>query len=95
MASGALTSGKWRTNLAARPVQIRMMFGNGLRPQIWENFQKRFNIPKICEFYGSTEGNANIGQWQRSDGGATVWFIGGHQSGHTSGAGHQSGPGAL
>ncbi|XP_043209142.1 long-chain fatty acid transport protein 1-like [Amphibalanus amphitrite] len=40
--------------------QIRMMFGNGLRPQIWEQFQKRFNIPKICEFYGSTEGNANI-----------------------------------
>ena len=52
----------------ARPLtrpdsQIRMMFGNGLRPQIWEQFQKRFNIPKICEFYGSTEGNANIGQW--------------------------------
>ncbi|XP_037078682.1 long-chain fatty acid transport protein 4-like isoform X1 [Pollicipes pollicipes] len=40
--------------------QIRLMFGNGLRPQIWEEFQSRFNIPKICEFYGSTEGNANI-----------------------------------
>lgn len=21
---------------------------------------KRFNIPKVCEFYGATEGNANI-----------------------------------
>jgi solute carrier family 27 fatty acid transporter 1/4 len=36
------------------------MFGNGLRPQIWEPFQKRFNVERICEFYGSTEGNANI-----------------------------------
>jgi len=36
------------------------MFGNGLRPQIWEEFVKRFNIPKIAEFYGATEGNANI-----------------------------------
>lgn len=40
--------------------KIRVMFGNGLRPTIWEDFQKRFSIPKICEFYGSTEGNANI-----------------------------------
>ncbi|CAL4059398.1 unnamed protein product, partial [Meganyctiphanes norvegica] len=40
--------------------KVRLMFGNGLRPQIWEQFQKRFNIPMITEFYGSTEGNANI-----------------------------------
>lgn len=39
---------------------LRMMFGNGLRPQIWNQFVKRFNIPKVCEFYGATEGNANI-----------------------------------
>ena len=31
-------------------------FGNGLRPDIWREFQKRFAIPKIIEFYGSTEG---------------------------------------
>ena len=37
------------------------MLGNGLRPNIWEEFCERFNIPKIGEFYGSTEGNANIG----------------------------------
>ncbi|XP_071533896.1 long-chain fatty acid transport protein 4 isoform X4 [Panulirus ornatus] len=40
--------------------KIRIMFGNGLRPNIWKEFEKRFNIPKICEFYGSTEGNANV-----------------------------------
>lgn len=39
---------------------IRIMFGNGLRPQIWPEFVERFNIPQIAEFYGATEGNANI-----------------------------------
>merc|ERR1719495_103844 len=39
---------------------VRLMFGNGLRPQIWPQFIKRFNIPNISEFYGSTEGNSNI-----------------------------------
>ncbi|XP_044727406.1 long-chain fatty acid transport protein 4 [Chrysoperla carnea] len=39
--------------------KIRLMYGNGLRPQIWEAFIKRFNV-KIIEFYGATEGNSNI-----------------------------------
>ncbi|GIY42352.1 long-chain fatty acid transport protein 1 [Caerostris darwini] len=40
--------------------KIRLMFGNGLRPQIWQQFVDRFNIPNIGELYGSTEGNANV-----------------------------------
>lgn len=36
------------------------MFGNGLQPEIWPEFTKRFNIPQINELYGSTEGNNNI-----------------------------------
>ncbi|XP_035706331.1 long-chain fatty acid transport protein 4 isoform X4 [Folsomia candida] len=40
--------------------QVRLMFGNGLRPQIWEKFASRFNISIISEFYGATEGNCNI-----------------------------------
>ena len=40
--------------------QIRLMFGNGLRQDIWTDFTERFNIPNISEFYGSTEGNSNI-----------------------------------
>ncbi|KAK3920987.1 Long-chain fatty acid transport protein 4 [Frankliniella fusca] len=40
--------------------KIRLMFGNGLRPQIWKEFVDRFNIPAVAEFYGATEGNANI-----------------------------------
>ncbi|XP_029408360.2 long-chain fatty acid transport protein 4 isoform X3 [Bactrocera dorsalis] len=43
-----------------RSHKIRMIFGNGLRPQIWSRFVERFNIPKVGEFYGATEGNANI-----------------------------------
>lgn len=40
--------------------KVKMMLGNGLRPQVWEPFQKRFGIKRICEFYGATEGNANL-----------------------------------
>lgn len=40
--------------------KVRMMFGNGLRPQIWPQFISRFNIDMIGEFYGSTEGNSNL-----------------------------------
>lgn len=36
------------------------MFGNGVRPQIWNEFTERFNMPRIAEFYGATEGIANI-----------------------------------
>lgn len=53
--------------LLAQPVktvekqhQVTMAYGNGLRPQIWEQFQKRFGIARIGEFYGATEGNANM-----------------------------------
>jgi fatty-acyl-CoA synthase len=34
---------------------IRVALGNGLRADVWEPFQKRFNIPEIREFYGATE----------------------------------------
>ena len=37
--------------------QIRVVIGNGLRPEVWTPFQERFQIPRIVEFYGATEGN--------------------------------------
>src|SRR6185312_15596582 len=39
---------------------IRAITGNGLRPEIWKAFQTRFAIPKIIEFYGATEGNVSM-----------------------------------
>lgn len=40
--------------------KVRIAIGNGLRPDIWGDFQERFGIPEIGEFYGSTEGNASL-----------------------------------
>ncbi len=40
--------------------KIRMAFGNGLRPDIWPTMKQRFRIPEILEFYGSTEGNVSM-----------------------------------
>ena len=39
---------------------LRAITGNGLRPEIWQTFQSRFRIPKIVEFYGATEGNVSM-----------------------------------
>ena len=40
--------------------KLRMVIGNGLRPDIWEEFVERFNIPVVSEFYGATEGNISL-----------------------------------
>lgn len=37
--------------------QVRVIVGNGLRPEIWDEFQSRFGINRICEFYGAGESN--------------------------------------
>jgi acyl-CoA synthetase (AMP-forming)/AMP-acid ligase II len=36
---------------------VRVMVGNGLRPEIWDEFQQRFGVAHVCEFYGSSEGS--------------------------------------
>ncbi|MDD9934352.1 MAG: long-chain-acyl-CoA synthetase [Myxococcales bacterium] len=40
-----------------RDHKIRIVTGNGLRPDIWPKFQQRFGIKRVSEFYGATEGN--------------------------------------
>lgn len=37
---------------------VRMAFGNGLRPDVWDRFKVRFNIPTIAEFYSATESSS-------------------------------------
>ena len=36
--------------------QLRMMYGVGLRPEIWRQFVARFRVPNVREMFGSTEG---------------------------------------
>ncbi|HKB97008.1 MAG TPA: long-chain-acyl-CoA synthetase [Rhizomicrobium sp.] len=43
-----------------RSHEIRVITGNGLRPEIWREFQSRFAIARIVEFYGATEGNVSM-----------------------------------
>lgn len=40
----------------AKTPLIKVM-GNGLRPDVWMDFKKRFGIRRVAEFYGSSEGN--------------------------------------
>jgi fatty-acyl-CoA synthase len=40
--------------------QIRIACGNGLRPDVWDQFQERFQIPRILEFYAATEGGVSL-----------------------------------
>jgi fatty-acyl-CoA synthase len=40
--------------------RLRLACGNGLRPEVWEPFQRRFRIPQILEYYASTEGNFSL-----------------------------------
>ncbi|MEC3916706.1 long-chain-acyl-CoA synthetase [Nocardia sp. CDC160] len=36
---------------------VRLCVGNGLRPELWDEFQNRFGLERIVEFYGASEGN--------------------------------------
>lgn len=36
--------------------KVRVMFGNGMRPDVWHRFVDRFGIQTVAEFFNSTEG---------------------------------------
>jgi fatty-acyl-CoA synthase len=48
------------THPKERAHRLRLAFGNGLRSDVWEAFQQRFDVSRILEFYGSTEGNVSM-----------------------------------
>lgn len=55
------------THPEERNHKVRLVYGNGMRPDVWNRFRDRFNIPKICEFYAATEAptslfNVNTGE---------------------------------
>jgi fatty-acyl-CoA synthase len=43
-----------------RAHHLRLASGNGLSGDVWTEFQSRFQIPKILEFYAATEGNLSL-----------------------------------
>ena len=45
---------------AERKHKLKLAFGNGLRGDVWEKMIPRFAIPRILEFYGATEGNVSL-----------------------------------
>ncbi len=53
---------RYLLNQPAKPTdrahRVRLIAGNGLRPEIWGDFTRRFGIARVCEFYASSEGNA-------------------------------------
>lgn len=54
---------------------LEKLLGNGLRPDVWDDFKARFGISRICEIYGSSEGNVsfvNILNKDRTIGAATT-----------------------
>ena len=39
-----------------REHKVRSIWGNGMRPDVWERFRQRFGIPRVVEFFNSSEG---------------------------------------
>lgn len=37
---------------------VRLAYGNGCRPDVWEKFRDRFGVPVISEFFASSEGRS-------------------------------------
>ena len=48
------------SNTAELEHRLRIICGNGLRGDIWNEFKDRFRIPRILEFYAATEGNVSL-----------------------------------
>lgn len=45
--------------------KIRCMYGNGLRPDVWEKFRERFGVADVGEFFNSTEGVFGLFNYNR------------------------------
>jgi fatty-acyl-CoA synthase len=57
--------------------RLRIACGNGLRPDVWEQFKSRFRIPLVLEFYAATEGNVLMFNFEGKTGaiGRLPWFV--------------------
>lgn len=52
---------RYLLNQPAKPTdrqhRVRLAVGNGLRPELWDEFKNRFGINRIVEFYSASEAN--------------------------------------
>ena len=44
----------------SRSHRLRLCCGNGLRADVWAEFQSRFAVPRMLEYYAATEGNVSL-----------------------------------
>jgi fatty-acyl-CoA synthase len=60
-----------------RKHHLRLACGNGLRPDVWSQFKRRFQIPQIIEFYAATEGNVSLFNFDGKEGavGRLPWWL--------------------
>jgi citronellyl-CoA synthetase len=62
---------RYLSNTPAKPDDhnnpLRTMMGNGMRPDVWLGFKKRFGIKRIAEFYGASEGNVAFANLMNKD----------------------------
>ena len=60
-----------------RAHHLRLACGNGLRPDVWPQFKRRFQIPQIIEFYAATEGNVSLFNFDGKPGavGRLPWWV--------------------
>jgi fatty-acyl-CoA synthase len=40
--------------------RLRLCCGNGMGGNVWREFERRFQVPRILEFYAATEGNVSL-----------------------------------
>lgn len=50
-----------------RQHRVRSVYGNGLRPDVWQRFKARFGIEQVWEFFNSTEGMLALENASRND----------------------------
>ena len=57
--------------------RLRLVCGNGLRPDVWPEFERRFRIPTILEWYAATEGNVALFNFDGTPGavGRIAWYM--------------------
>ncbi|KAH8724783.1 hypothetical protein GQ44DRAFT_617405 [Phaeosphaeriaceae sp. PMI808] len=59
-----------------RDHRLRGMYGNGMRPDVWNRFKDRFGVSEVIEFFNSTEGV--LGMYVQSKGPFTSTSVGHH-----------------